>query len=64
MSLTNLDKQFAAERAQGEEEVRAKHPDVLEIVPSFSQGALILDCKLPALPPEREWTKYLWREDY
>lgn len=65
MSLTNIDKQFKAECEQGEDEVRALHPDVLEIMASFSEGALILDCKLPVTKGNSTaWVKYLWREDY
>jgi hypothetical protein len=68
MALRNLDKQMAAERQQGEDEVREKHPDVLEIIPSFSEGALILDCHLAESDKLGQgtngWIKYIWREDY
>lgn len=66
---TSIEKEMQDDLKKGEAEVRAKHPGILQVIPAFSDGTLILDCQLApddklAIETGREWIKYRWREDY
>lgn len=41
-------------------EVREKHPDAVEILPSWAGVDLVFDVRLPTNGTAQEWVRYMW----